>query len=261
MPKSDGVPSAEGDQVPGGDASQPESAPLNEPCPESAPAIAPHTDRLQPGLAAAPGLSLHAASSAASAGADLSGYEVLVGVTGGIAAYKTCAVVSRLAQRGVGVTVAMTQAATQFVAPLTFRTLSGRAVLTSLWGEDTPYEAQHIGATDAADLLIIAPATANIIAKIAHGLADDLLSTLVLSADSPVLIVPGMNARMWANPITQQNVARLSQLGYRFLGPGEGWLACRATGAGRMVEPEDILDSAATMLKAASPKRLRAGGT
>lgn len=185
---------------------------------------------------------------------ELAGFEVLIGVCGGIAAYKVCHVVSRLVQRGAGVTVAMTEAATRFVGPLTFQSLSGRPVLTSLWTRHTPHGAQHIGVTEAADLIVLAPATANIIAKIAGGIADDLVSTLVIGAASPVIVVPTMNDRMWANPIVARNVATLTELGYRFVGPGEGWLACRSEGTGRMVEPDQILDVIVAALKSAEPK-------
>ena len=187
---------------------------------------------------------------------SLRGYEVLVCVAGGIAAYKVCELVSQLAQRGAGVTVALTESACRFVAPLTFQTLSGRPVLTSLWDCNTPYAAAHIGVTEAADLIVVAPATANLIGKMAGGIADDLVSTLLISADSPVLVVPGMNARMWAHPIVQDNVARLrDKLPCTFLGPAEGWLACRAVGPGRMVAAAEILDAAITALKARPPKR------
>lgn len=176
------------------------------------------------------------------------GREVLVCVCGGIAAYKVATVVSRLAQAGAVVTVAMTDAARQFVGPVTFQALSGRHVLTSLWQSPEPTDAQHIRMTDAADLLVVAPATANMIGKIAGGLADDLVSTLVMSAGSPVLIVPAMNARMWHNPIVSANAAKLKEIGYHLLGPAEGWQACRSVGPGRMVEPEDILSEIGSLL-------------
>ena len=189
---------------------------------------------------------------------SLRDYEVLVCIAGGIAAYKVCEFVSRLAQRGAGVTVAMTESACRFVAPLTFQTLAGRSVLTSLWEPNPPYEAQHIGVTDAADLIVVAPATANLIGKLAGGIADDLVSTLLISADSPLLVVPGMNARMWSNPIVQENVARLQdKLPCTLLGPAEGWLACRAVGKGRMLEPEEILAATITALQARPAKRVR----
>lgn len=188
----------------------------------------------------------------------LRGYEVLVCVAGGIAAYKVCEFVSQLAQRGAGVTVAMTESACRFVAPLTFQTLAGRPVLTSLWDLDSPYAAQHIGVTGAADLIVVAPATANLLGKMAAGIADDLVSTLLVSADSPLLVVPGMNARMWSHPIVQANVVFLQdKLPCTLLGPDEGWLACRAVGPGRMVEAGEILAATITALKAQPPKRTR----
>lgn len=179
---------------------------------------------------------------------DLEGREVLVGVSGGIAAYKSADLVSKLVQRGAGVTVAMTRSARRFVTPLTFQALSGRPVLTSLWADEQPGDVQHISLTGRADLVIIAPATANIIGKIAAGIADDVLTTLVISAASTVLLAPAMNDRMWANPVVQENVARLRKHGYSFVGPGEGWLACRSVGPGRMAEPVEIVEFAAGLL-------------
>jgi len=185
---------------------------------------------------------------------DLDGYEVLVGVTGGIAAYKVCEVVSRLVQRGAGVTVAMTRSARRFVGRVTFQALSGRRVLTSLWQDDPPGDVQHIGLTGTADLLLVAPATANVIGKIASGMADDLLTTLVVSAGSPVLLAPAMNDRMWANPLVQRNVRTLNDHGYAFVGPASGWLACRSVGPGRMAEAGDVVDAAVELLKLHAPK-------
>ncbi len=185
---------------------------------------------------------------------DLVGYEVLVGVTGGIAAYKTCTVVSRLVQRGCGVTVVMTEAATHFVGPATFQALTGRRVFTSLWTADDRFDHQHIRLPELADLIVIAPATANIIGKIAGGIGDDLLSTTVMSADSPTLLAPAMNARMWSNPIVQANVERLSELEYHVVGPERGWLSCRSSGQGRMSEPEAILEAAVNLLTLCQPK-------
>lgn len=179
---------------------------------------------------------------------DLEGGEVLVGVSGGIAAYKSADLVSKLVQRGAGVTVAMTRSARRFVTPLTFQALSGRPVLTSLWADEQPGDVQHISLTGRADLVIIAPATANIIGKIAAGIADDVLTTLVISAASTVLLAPAMNDRMWANPVVQENVARLRKHGYSFVGPSEGWLACRSVGPGRMAEPVEIVEFAAGLL-------------
>lgn len=185
---------------------------------------------------------------------DLAGYEVLVCVCGGIAAYKVCAVVSELVQRGAGVTVAMTQAATRFVQPLSFAALSARPVLLSLWDAPDAADVQHIRRTEEADLVLVAPATANIIAKIAAGIADEVVSTLVISAAPPVLVAPAMNYRMWENPMVQRNVAALQESGYQLLGPADGWLACRSVGPGRMVEAREIVDRAAKLLKSRPTK-------
>ena len=191
--------------------------------------------------------------------ADLAGREVLVCVCGGIAAYKTCHVVSNLVQRGAGVTVAMTTSAMRFVGPLTFQSLSGRDVITSTFqsAESQSAEAQdaqHIRVTESADLVLIAPATANIIGKLAGGIADDVVTTLVISAASPVVLAPAMNSRMWANPIVAGNVAKLQGHGYTMIGPDEGWLACRSVGPGRMSEPEEIIKTVVTMLNAEKPQ-------
>jgi len=185
---------------------------------------------------------------------DLVGYEVLVGVCGGIAAYKVCYVVSELVQRGAGVTVAMTEAATRFVGAVTFQALCARRVLTDMWAADDIAQIQHIERTAQADLLLVAPATANMIGKIAGGIADEFVSTLVIGAASPVLLAPAMNDRMWANPVVKRNVALLGELGYTFVGPAEGWLACRSVGPGRMVEPRQIVDTIVPMLTSSPPK-------
>lgn len=195
--------------------------------------------------------------SEASGPADLDGYEVIVAVCGGIAAYKVCQVVSALVQRGAGVTVAMTESATRFVGPTTFGALCGRRVLTDLWSAEAYYDPQHVQVTEMADALLVAPATYNMIGKIAGGIADDLVSTLV-SAASPgargVILAPAMNTRMWENPVLQQNVRKLEELGYRIIQPGEGWLACGTVGRGRMAEPEEILDVVGKQLKSTKPK-------
>ncbi|MCK4660080.1 MAG: phosphopantothenoylcysteine decarboxylase [Phycisphaerae bacterium] len=180
----------------------------------------------------------------------MAGTEVLVVVCGGIAAYKVCTVVSRLVQRGAGVMVAMTKSARKLVGPATFQSLSGRKVLTSLWRPTADYDAQHIHVTERANLCIVAPATANIIGKITAGIADDLASTLLAGVACPVLLAPAMNTAMWENPFVQSNVARLKEAGYHLVGPGEGWLACRTVGIGRMAEPDEILTAATQLLKA-----------
>lgn len=188
---------------------------------------------------------------------DLVEYEVLVGVCGGIAAYKVCYVVSELVQRGAGVTVAMTEAAKQFVGAVTFQALSGRRVLTNMWAADDIAQVQHIERTARADLFLVAPATANMIGRIANGIADEFVSTLVIGADSPVVLAPAMNDRMWANPIVQRNVTTLDDMGYTLVGPADGWLACRSIGPGRMVEPRQIVDTIVPMLKSSPPKARR----
>lgn len=181
----------------------------------------------------------------------LHGKRVLVGVTGGIACYKSAAMVSRLVQRGASVRVVMTEAATRFVGPLTFQSLSGQSVLTSIWQSDDRPDSQHIGLARWCELFIIAPATADIIAKLAHGLCDDVVSltAAALPAATPALLAPAMNADMWANPIVQRNLATVKDvLGHATVGPDEGWQACRTRGAGRMSEPDDIVAAAENML-------------
>lgn len=185
--------------------------------------------------------------------AALHGASVIVAVTGGIAAYKTCWLVSRLAQAGVDVTVLMTQDATRFVAPLTFQALSGKPVYTSQWEHVENKDPQHIGLARRADLAIVAPCTMNTMAKIAHGIADDIV-TVVLSAidrsKTPVLLAPAMNEAMWGQPSTKRNANQLVEDGFELIGPAEGWQACRTVGAGRMVEPEQLLDEVAKRIAA-----------
>lgn len=171
----------------------------------------------------------------------LNGREFVVAVCGGIAAYKVANVVSGLVQRGGGVTVAMTESATRFVGPLTFRALSGREVLANLWQSPDATDPQHIGLTRRSDLLVIAPATANMIGKIANGLADDLISSMVMASSCPILLAPAMNDQMWNHPAVQNNLKKIQEFGYQLVGPMEGWLACRTVGAGRMAEPGDII--------------------
>ena len=181
--------------------------------------------------------------------ANLPGREIIVAVCGGIAAYKVADVVSKLVQLGAGVTVCMTAEAQQFVAPLTFEALSGRKVRSGSFDLVDSSDPQHISLTEHAQLMLIAPATANIIAKAAHGLCDDLVSLMICAAACPVVFAPAMNNRMWANPITQENVAKLKGLGYRFIGPEEGWLACRNVGAGRLSEPQTIMQEVVRLLE------------
>ena len=172
----------------------------------------------------------------------LKGREILVGVTGGIAAYKTAALVSRLVQAGAGTSVIMTEHAARFVGPLTFQTLTGRPVYTDMFASPEVYRADHISLADRADLVVVAPATANCLAKLAHGIADDLLSTALLAVEAPVLLAPAMNERMWEHPAVRANVELLRSRGVRMIGPDEGYLACGTTGKGRMAEPDAIFE-------------------
>ncbi len=175
---------------------------------------------------------------------------ILLGITGGIAAYKVCTLASRLTQAGAHVDVVMTEAVLRFVTPLTFQSLTGRPVYTSLWGaldatmgEDAilPTHVVHVGLAEAADLMVVAPATAHTMAKMAQGLADNLLTTLALAARCPVLLAPAMDVGMWAHPATQANAATLRERGAHFAGPARGRMASGLEGEGRMVEPDEIL--------------------
>ncbi len=185
---------------------------------------------------------------------DLAGYEVVVGVCGGIAAYKVCSVVSDLVQRGAGVQVAMTKAARRFIGPVTFQALTARPVFTTMWRSHDDRGQQHIQLTESADLMLVAPATGSMIGKVAHGIADDLVSTMIMSADCPVMFAPSMNERMWNNTVVQANVKNLQQQGYLFVGPEKGWLACRTVGAGRLAEPPTIVEAAARQLRSEPPR-------
>ncbi len=179
---------------------------------------------------------------------SLAGKCVVLGVTGGIAAYKACELTSRLRKAGAQVYVIMTKNACQFVAPLTFETLSNHPVATDTFARPERWEVEHVALAKRADVFVIAPATANILAKMACGLADDMLSTTVLATRAPVLVAPAMNTGMWDNPATQENVERLQQRGVHFIGPEGGFLACGDTGAGRMSEPKDIFDAIEKLL-------------
>lgn len=171
------------------------------------------------------------------------GKRIVVGITGGIAVYKTCTLVSRLAQAGAEVTVLMTPAATKFVSPLTFQSLSARPVYTSPWEHVESQDPQHISLAARADACVVAPCTMDCMARLAAGFTSDVV-TLVLSAvdrsKTAVLLAPAMNSVMWAQTSTQRNVATLVGDGYRIVGPGQGWQACRMVGEGRMSEPETI---------------------
>lgn len=176
---------------------------------------------------------------------------VIVALTGGIACYKTATVVSRLAQAGAEVTVLMTDAATRFIGPLTLQSLSGRPVYTSQWQSIENHDAQHVQLARRASLMLIAPASANTIAKLAAGICDNVVTTVAcaLPRSTPVLVAPAMNAEMWENPITQRNIATLRDvLNYHLIGPETGWQACRTQGAGRMSEPEAIVETVKSLI-------------
>jgi phosphopantothenoylcysteine decarboxylase/phosphopantothenate--cysteine ligase len=171
---------------------------------------------------------------------ELEGKRIVLGVTGGVAAYKACELARLLGKAGAKVDVVVTDAGTRFVAPLTFQALTGRPVLTSLWDAPQDNGMAHIDLTRGADAVIVAPATADFIAKIAHGFADDLLSSLCLARDCPLLVAPAMNRQMWENPATQRNVAQLRADGASVLGPASGEQACGETGEGRMLEAAEL---------------------
>jgi phosphopantothenoylcysteine decarboxylase/phosphopantothenate--cysteine ligase len=175
------------------------------------------------------------------------GRELLIGVTGGIAAFKAAALTSQLVQAGARVTAIMTHAAVQLVAPKTFEALTGRPVLTELFG---PGSHPHIEPAEKAELLCVAPATANFLGKAANGIADDLLSTLYLVFDGPVILAPAMNNHMWEKPAVQRNVKQLRADGVVLIDPEEGYLSCGARGAGRMASPETIFRVIAKQLEA-----------
>ncbi|MHC4402460.1 MAG: flavoprotein [Planctomycetota bacterium] len=177
--------------------------------------------------------------------------ELLIGVTGGIAAYKTAALVSRLVQAGARVSVVMTESATRLVGPKTFEALTGRPVGTTMWTDGAH---PHIELADAAELVCVAPATANLLAKAAIGLADDLLSTVLLSFDGPVILAPAMNHRMWQKPAVKRNVETLRADGFLLVGPESGYLSCGTVGMGRMASPERIFNVIAETLEEAGSR-------
>ena len=173
---------------------------------------------------------------------ELQGKRIVLGVTGGIAAYKAAELLRLLSKRGAEVQVAMTEGATHFVTPTTFQALSGKPVFTDQWDSRMPNAMAHIDLSRQADLILVAPASADFLARTAHGLADDLLATMVLARDCPLLVAPAMNRQMWENPATQRNAAQLAADGVQILGPACGEQACGEVGAGRMLEPEEILE-------------------
>lgn len=180
---------------------------------------------------------------------ELTGKKIMLGVTGGIAAYKAAELVRLFIKAGAQVDVAMTEAATRFITPLTFQALTGRTVWTDPWDTRMSNGMAHINLTREADLALIAPATADFMAKLAHGMADDLLSALCLARDCPLYVAPAMNLQMWGNPATQRNVAQLRADGVRIVGPASGEQACGEVGEGRMLEPQDIYEIVASALQ------------
>lgn len=186
----------------------------------------------------------------------LSNFNVLLGVSGGIACYKACEVVSRLKKLNAGIDVVMTKHATEFVAPLTFETLSNRPVVSDMFSREREWEVEHIALAKKADLCIIAPATANVISKLAEGIADDMLTTTYLALKCPVIIAPAMNTNMYENPVIKANLDKLRKSGVIVIDSAEGRLACGDVGKGKMAEPIDIVAKAVEVL---CPKRDYAG--
>jgi phosphopantothenoylcysteine decarboxylase/phosphopantothenate--cysteine ligase len=174
----------------------------------------------------------------------LKNLNILLGVSGGIAAYKAVDLASKLTVAGAGVNTVMTESACRLVGPKSFEAVTGSAVFTSLWDTSEEYKISHINLVDWADVVVVAPATANIIGKIANGICDDLLSTtLCVCWAKPTLLAPAMNNNMWTNPAVQRNVETAKQMGFELIGPEEGLLACGTEGMGRMSEPKDILEA------------------
>ncbi len=180
---------------------------------------------------------------------SLSGKTVVLGVTGSIAAYKAPTLARRLQSKGAEIIVMMTEAGTKLVDPLTFRSLTGNPVPVDMFAPSTDWQIEHISLAEKASLVLIAPATANTIGKIAHGIADNLLTCTVMATKAPVLIAPAMNVNMYENPVVQANIEKLSQLGYRFVEPKVGTLATGIEGKGPLADVEEIVQRAEELLK------------
>jgi len=174
---------------------------------------------------------------------------IVLGITGSIAAYKAAEIASQLTKLGHSVHTIFTAGATHFITPLTLQTLTHNPVITGLFDEEIRLSPTHVKLADAADLLLIAPATANILAKLAHGLADDALTATTLATHAPVLVAPAMNGKMWSHPATQENVRILQQRGVHFIGPEKGLLACGYEGLGRLWNPAGVIEAAVDLLK------------
>ena len=186
----------------------------------------------------------------------LKGKTVLLGVTGGIACYKSANLASALVKQGANVQVLMTKNATEFIGPHTFESLTGNRVSVDTFDRNYQFQVEHIALADQADLVLVAPATANVLAKLAHGLADDMLTTTILACNCPKIAAPAMNTKMYENPVTQDNLDILRKYGWEIVEPASGRLACGAVGKGKMPEPEDLLE---TVLHALSHEKDMSG--
>jgi len=187
----------------------------------------------------------------------LSNKNIVIGVLGGIAVYKALDVISRLKKLGASINVIMTKSAAEFVSPLSFQSLSQNYVVTDMFAEPKTWDVEHISLAQKADLFVIVPATANIIGKIVNGIADDMLSTTVMATKAPVLIAPAMNTNMYTNPIVQKNIGILKELGYRFINPASGRLACGDYGVGKLAAPEDIVEGIVGIFQNSSERSLK----
>lgn len=171
----------------------------------------------------------------------IKGKKIVLAVTGSIAVYKACEIASKFTQQGAYVQVVMTKSATEFVSPLTFRSLTGNAVVTEMWDLSSPMSVEHVSLAQLADVVVVAPATANTIAKIVAGIADDMLTCTVLATKAPVIIAPAMNVNMYENPVTQENLQKLANRGFTIVEPAQGWLACGMVGKGRLADVDQIM--------------------
>ena len=179
----------------------------------------------------------------------LDGKNIVIGITGGIAAYKSCELVRLFIKAGANVQVIMTDSAQKFVTPLTFETLSKNRIIKSMFDDPHTFEIEHISLSESCDISVVAPATANIIAKYSAGICDDFLSTFLISSDLPLLFAPAMNTKMWENPITRRNLETIKNVGAHIIEPESGELACDTSGKGRMAEPDKIFIKVVDILK------------
>lgn len=179
----------------------------------------------------------------------LKGLNIVLGITGGIAAYKACDIISNLRKEGANVDVIMTNNATKFITPLTFMTLSNNKVIVDMFETPQNYEVEHISLAKKADVILIAPTTANIIGKVANGIADDMLSTTIMASKAMVVFAPAMNDQMYTNEIVQDNIKKLREYGYEFILPIEGRLACNTKGVGKLEKPQNIVNKLKELVK------------